>query len=235
MPKKKPEPPKLKLTFSGMSIVLVANELNLSIFRPVWMCKLNILKPEEITEGSFISPAAIQIPAPNFHLAILPNRLQLSLPTAEKAVCGPLVDRVLGGILKALPHTPMSAMGVNFDFLLHPIDPTQFSKWNKAMFASPLVNTLCKDAKLQPRFGAYFSMFFDDMRLKVDVKPVRNAEESLTYERTSDPKFEAMKFNFNYHLDLNHEDPTGHALAHLDKWKSAIDHAQLILESLLTE
>ena len=99
--------PKCVAVSAGKSVVIVANELNLSIFKPVWLCQFDILKPEELSEGILISPAAIQIPGPTFQLVILPNRLQMTFPSSDVDATTEPLNRVLGGILRALPHTPL--------------------------------------------------------------------------------------------------------------------------------
>ena len=220
--------------FLGLNIVLAANELNLSIFKPVWMCQYGILKPEEISEIAFITPAAIQIPNEDFHLTILPNRLQLGLPTPKRIENSKLIDRIIGGILKALPHTPFAAMGINIDILVHPKNPTEFKDWNNQKFASPIAKLVCLDEG-SPRFGSYFSIFVNDARLKVDVKPIRVTEDAPTPDHPIDPKFEYMKFNFNYHIDLDPENPVVQAFSQLNKAMHYLDHAESVIEKLIGE
>lgn len=227
--------PDFKAIFNGMTIVLVAHDLNMTIFKPVWMCKFDILRPDEITEGAFISPAAIQLPNPNFQVTILPNRLQMGFPTLNAEENSTLANRVLGGILKQLPHTPISAVGVNFEFLVHPTDLPTFGGWNKEKFATPLASKLVGGDGSQPRFGSYVSMYVGDIRLKLDMKPVRAMEDPRAETEALAPQTELMKLNFNYHLDLNHEDPTGHALAHLNRVPECIGHAKAIVDTLLTQ
>ena len=224
--------PEIRTVFNGMTVVLAAHDLNMTIFRPVWMCKFDILTPDEITEGALISPAVIQLPTPTFQLTILPNRLQMVFPNLDTELNSNLANRVLGGILKQLPHTPISAVGINFDFLIHPVDSPVFGKWNKENYGSPLACKLVPDEGSQPRFGSYVSMYVGDIRLKLDMKPVRAIEDLRAQAENLTPQTELMKLNFNYHLDLNHEDPTGHALAHLSKVPDCIEHAKGIVNTL---
>lgn len=222
-----------RVVFAGTSLVLVANELNLSIFKPVWLGQFGILKPDEITEASVISPAAIQIAAPKFNLVILPNRLQMMFLTLEEEKVVEPLNRVMGGILKNLPHTPWIAIGINFDFFVIPEDQSRVDEWNKKNFASKQALAICNDHEKHPRFGSYFSMSFDGMRMKVDAKPVHKAS-------SVDPKVtEALKvapewmlFNFNYHLDLDSAAPVKHAQDSLTKWTRAASHCSSIIAQI---
>ena len=212
--------------FTGMSVVLTANELNLSIFKPVWLCQSNILKSEELGDGVLISPAAIQIPCPTFQLVIVPNRLQLTFPDTEVGKTVEPVNRVLGGILKTLPHTPLVGIGMNFDFFVAPASGISFEKWNAEHFSSKAALDTGCGVDGQPRFGAYFSLLAEGMRLKVDAKPVSRVVASPQIMKCLEMAPEWMHFAFNYHKDLDQSAPTAHALDLLSKWSAVVSHAR---------
>ena len=227
------KPLECQVVFAGTSLVLVANELNLSIFKPAWLGQFGILKPEEITESSVISPAVIQIPAPKFNLVILANRLQMTFLTLEEADVVEPLNRVMGGILKNLPHTPWIAMGINFDFFVRPTDDSRLDEWNKDNFASKQALAICSDKDKRPRFGSYFSMSYEGMRMKVDAKPVHKAasvDSKVTEALKVAPEW--MLFNFNYHLDLDSATPVKHAQESLAKWKVAASHSCSIIDQI---
>lgn len=218
--------------FAGMSVVIAANELNLSIFKPVWLCQFDILRPDELTESSLISAAAIQIPSPTFQLVILPNRLQMTFPSSDvDATIGPL-NRVLGGILRALPHTPLVGLGMNFDFFVTPPVGDSYEKWNAESFATKAALGISCVADARPRFGSYFSMQVEGMRLKVDAKPVRGAVASPQVVKALEAASEWMHFGFNYHQDLDQNAPTKHALELLPKWSTVVRHAQSVVNQI---
>ncbi len=218
--------------FAGTNLVLVANELNLSIFKPIWLGKFEIIKPDEFTDACIISPAAIQIPTPHFTLAILPNRLQIAFTAMEDENVVEPLNRVVGGILKNLPHTPLLALGINFDFLIAPADASQFAEWNKKNFASESALAICGDQTKKPRFGSCFSMNVENMRLKVDAKPVHNVVANPKIMEALKVAPEWMQFNFNFHLDLDSEAPVKHALESLVKWNVAASLTRSIINQM---
>lgn len=217
----------------GMSVVIIANELNLSIFKPVWLCQFSILKPEELSAGAVISPAAIQIPGPTFQLVILPNRLQMTFTPSDVGATLEPLNRVLGGILRTLPHTPLIGLGMNLDFFVTPIPVNNFEKWNTENFASRVANVVC-GAGIQPRFGSYSSMQVEGMRLKLDAKPVRAVAAPSQIVKALETAPEWMHFGFNYHQDLNQDAPSKHALELLSKWSTVYSHARSIVELIPT-
>lgn len=220
---------KARSVFAGASVVLVANEINLSIFRPMWLGQMNILRPDEIANDCVISPAAIQIPTPQFNLLILPNQLQMAFAEMDDAAVIEPLNRVLGGILKNLPHTPLIAMGMNFDFFVGPDDLKQFAEWNKSLFASGFASLVCGNPAGHPRFGAYFSTLFEGMRLKINTKPVHGAVAAPKVVEALKVATEWMHFNFNYHLDLKPDAPTQHAIESIAKWNVVAAKTRLII------
>ncbi|MEK7677344.1 MAG: hypothetical protein AAB676_16065 [Verrucomicrobiota bacterium] len=232
MTEKKVNFPKCVAVSAGKSVVIVANELNLSIFKPVWLCQFDILKPEELSEGILISPAAIQIPGPTFQLVILPNRLQMTFPSSDVDATTEPLNRVLGGILRALPHTPLVGLGMNLDFFVAPAAGNTFEEWNAEHFASKVAFGVCGGAETRPRFGSYFSMQVEGMRLKVDAKPVSGVQASPQVVKALEAASEWMHFGFNYHHDLDQNASTKHALELLSKWSAVVSHARSIVSQL---
>ena len=218
--------------FAGATVVLVANEINLSIFKPMWLGRMNILRPDEITDDCVISPGALQFSTAQYNLLILANRLQMAFAEMDDAIVVEPLDRVLGGILRNLPHTPLTALGMNFDFFVGPNDLTTFAEWNKELFASSFASAICNSPAGNPRFGAYFSMPFEGMRLKINTKPIKGAVAAPKVVDVLKDAPEWVHFNFNYHLDLNADASTQQALENLAKWNLAAAKTRSIIAQI---
>lgn len=215
--------------FGGTSVVLVANEINLSIFKPLWLGQTNILRPDELSGECVISPGVIQIPTSQFNLLVLPNQLQMAFAEMDDKIVVEPLNRVLGGILKNLPHTPFLGLGLNFDFFVGPSNLEKFAEWNKELFASHGAMAVCELANDHPRFGAYFSLDFEGLRLKINVKPIKGAVAAPKVIEQLQAASEWMHFNFNFHLDLNPVKPTQNALETLAKWSVVADKTRSII------
>ena len=113
-------PEQARVQLVETSIVFVANQLNLSIFNPLWFVKQGILREDEFTAETVITPAFVQIPTSGFNLLIIPDRLQMQLLPRTFPIAANEFHRVLGGIIKSLPHTPLKGVGLNFSFMSVP-------------------------------------------------------------------------------------------------------------------
>ena len=218
--------------FAGASVVLVANEISLSIFKPMWLGQTNILRPDELSGDCVISPGAIQIPTAQFNLLILLNRLQMAFAEMDDEIVTEPLNRVLGGILKNLPHTPFVGIGFNFDFFVGPSDLDKFADWSKELFASDSALAVCANPTDHPRFGAYFSLDFEGMRLKINARPVKGAVAAPKVVEQLQTASEWMHFNFNFHLDLNPDTPAQTALEALAKWNLVAAKTRSIIAQL---
>ena len=159
------------------------------------------------------SPAVASIPTATFHLVVLPDRLQFMLnPEAEGDA--ETVRAKAGGIVRALPHTPYLAAGMNFDWVFEsgsiPIkDVSRRLFYVKGHWLSEEFNT--DDA----RYGTYVSRDTLGCRLKFDVKPV--TERAMKDGSVQDTK-ESLVFSCKYNIDLVEPDGSDVILGFLDKW-----------------
>lgn len=218
--------------FGGASVVLVANEINLSIFKPLWLGQTNILLPDELSGDCIISPGVIQIPTSQFNLLVLPNQLQMAFAEMDDKIVVESLNRVLGGILKNLPHTPFFGLGINFDFFVGPSNSEEFAEWNKKLFASHSAMAVCEVANDHPRFGTYFSLDFEGLRLKINVRPIKGAVAAPKVIEQLQAVSEWMHFNFNFHLDLNPAAPSETALQTLAKWSLVANKTRSIISQI---
>lgn len=202
------------------SVVMVGHDVNISILKPPWLVRNDILTEDELSAGDVVfSQAVVQVPAGSFEFLALPNRIQMRLSLECEDVPTKLL-RVLGGLAITLPHTPFIAVGFNFEYVLHPESDPDFVSRNVARFGSPFAKQVCAD-KVDVRFGSYCSFSALDMRVQADLKPGRarmnDAGESL--DDTSRPEAMIGKFNFNRELAK----PTRpmEVLEFLERWKAA--------------
>jgi len=191
------------------NVVIVAENLNPSIFREVWLVKEGIFTEEEIDSKSFFSSVSVNVLTPNVELLVVPERLQLTLKTSEGQ--DEIIKKVLGSVVEALPHTPYKAIGFNFYWILEPSDQSNLQKVAQEMFLSeknPLRNAFnAEDA----RYGIYLSKDELGMRLKLDVKPIKKVDGDITKE--------ALQFHFNFDKTVNMpEKTTKIILETFDKW-----------------
>ena len=222
----------MKYLVSNENIVLVANDVNMSIFNPLWLLKNNILNEEELQNASplTVTPVMVQIGTKEFELVVLPNRIQFNIRPGTKEVTASL-NRVIGGIVRTLPHTPYSAVGMNFNYIAKPVSEENFATWNQTWFESVLTSNVEKLRESNPRFGCYFSFDFMDTRAKVDLKPARlNVIRQDSAEQWTIGE-EVIKANFNFHKDLvEGQDPVGQILSGFESWEGAKLLSQEILE-----
>lgn len=217
-----------------LSIVILAKDFNLSIFKPFWLMKNSIFREEELQGNIVITPPAVQIPTENFQFTVLPDRLQMVIPrpypNAEDDIA-----RILGQIVKTLPHTPYTALGINFNYLVAPESEDTFSTWNRKLFASPLSNKLQSPKDVNARFGSYFSFDVLGFRLKVDIKPIKAPANIETLCKSWNSGQDLVRLNFNFHSDVvNTKPPANYVLDKLGKWAKALSLTKK-LTSMISE
>lgn len=212
------------------SAVVVGHDVNLSIFRPPWLRDQKILSDEELAGEVVMTPLMVRIPAPSFELLILPDRVQVR-PLDDPGKAQSDILRVLGGIVSTLPHTPFSAIGLNFDYVMTPDEHTEFQSWNKESFATPFSVDVIGSAQEEGRFGAYYSFDTLGMRLKADLKPVRRTEQAERGILKSSAGPEEMLGKFNFHRDLKERPAVGEILQVLGRWGDAASLALTMAKS----
>jgi hypothetical protein len=179
------------ITLNDSNIVLIAKNLNPSIFSQLWLVKQGIIFENEFKQGSFFTPPAVNILTEVFSLLVVPERLQLAFFKHEHE--WEIAKRVIGVVVESLPHTPYTAIGFNFNWSIEPGNEKEFPSNLKRLFLSGK-NPLAKDFDVDDaRFGIYMSKNIIDMRLKLDIKPVI---------MTSPVNKEFLQLNFNFHKDV---------------------------------
>jgi hypothetical protein len=210
------------------NIVLVANELNVSIFNQLWLVRNGVLEEGDFGPGTVISPPAVVIPTPHFQLTFIADRVQVEF---TDDLSGADAARIaVEKILQKLPHTPFVALGVNFVLGQGVHGKDSFAAWNQRLFMAPSLAELPLGDRA--RFGAYFSFDEEGFRAKVDVKPVPAAQFSFLSQTPFANDAEMMVSHVNFHRDLPRETAAQDAIQSLNQWPKLFAKAKSIAESL---
>lgn len=175
--------------------VVIANAFNPSVVRESFLNKIGVVAPDEVKPGFIFSEQVANVSTARFTLLVLPQQLQVA--PVERVGAGEVVGSVIVSLVKALPHTPYVAAGINFVWHLAPQDET-VAEATRRLFAgnaSPL-----RDAFDVPnanaRFGFFASKDLGSVRLKLDVKPAH----LLSPDGVKGG--ELVQCSFNFHRDV---------------------------------
>jgi hypothetical protein len=99
------------ILLDGISVV-VKGRFNAAIFSPLWLLQQNLIGVSDFTDASIevITNDFASFSTPWLMLQVLPDALQL---TATDPAEFERVRDVAVGVLNALPHTPVAALGIN--------------------------------------------------------------------------------------------------------------------------
>lgn len=165
------------------------------------------------SDSGIYTPGFVQIKSQHFDLLALPDRLQFS-PNLD-ANGGEAVRQKLCTLVRTLPHTPYTAMGMNFTWHTQPLG-SDIGRKSRSLFfneAHPLRDDF-NDG--DPRFGGYCSKTIFGMRLKLTMLPAIN---------TSKPTEDFLQLAFNYHLDVTPASAVDVISESLNKWNDAQNYA----------
>ena len=180
----------------GQNIVLVAQNLNPTIFSQLWLVRNKVFQEDDFNGQNFIfTPAAVNIDTADLNFLVMPERLQVAMKSDDMSKATTKLETTVS----SLPHTPYRAVGFNFDWASEPRDAAKYGKDVRNMFladGNPLRSFFSPE---DARFGSYMSVNKFDMRLKLDIKP------SIVIK--NDKPIEVLLMNFNYHKDIDQADP----------------------------
>ena len=222
----------MKTLLANSSVVLSANDVNLSIFRPDWLTKYGCLHEEEIQQDQVVvTPVFVKVPCKTFELTILPMRIQMAFSGPSPGMASE-VDRVVGQIVRTLPHTPYSGCGLNFHYLAT-VEPETFKAWSGRLFASEAAKLAGLLEIENSRFGTYFSVDVLGGTLKADIKPTRTSEDISKISKDWEPDTEVMRWELNYHFEVpSGQDRDKPVLRALGQWDKAREDSQRIMASV---
>src|SRR5437899_1423114 len=101
------------LTLVGSNAVVVARQFNPSVLSQIWLVETGILQTTDFGGEFAFTPLFSQVTTKDFTLLVIPERLQF-VPTVDENRQRAFIIEKVGAIVKALPHTPYTAMGMNF-------------------------------------------------------------------------------------------------------------------------
>lgn len=188
--------------------VIVGRDFNISTFEQFWLIEKGIVFKEELAPGSFYTPVAVNVPARDFSLLIVPERIQLFIKP-ECSTSDEILERVLGGLAGNLAESQILAVGLNFQFIIGASNTELFIKNTRKLFMcldNPLSNEFDKE---DSRFGGYLSKDIFSGRLRVDIKPVRREGQ------------EFLRLDANLHKDFTTVEELSKILG---KWPEVRDY-----------
>ena len=180
-----------------------------------------------------MTPLAVQIPSTNFQFMALPDRIQFSVnrqyPDAQSDI-----NRIVGGIVMKLPHTPYTAIGINFQYLVAPESGDASVNWERTLFASPVSNKLEGIEAENVRYGCYLSFDSLEMRLKIDIKPTNAGRNIEALCNSWHHGQELIRIHFNFHTDVTNTEAHAELVADkLRKWTEAFTLSQEIRDKII--
>lgn len=215
----------------GSNVVILARDANQSIFKPSWLVKNGILQEEE-ANGDDVQyvPGLTRVRIAAFELLVLPDRLQIQFPPdAEDGDA--IVERVLGGICRTLPHTPLVAVGLNYQHVLEPAEPAKFFEWNRKWLAAPWALKHTDQADHRTRFGCSFAYDYRGARMRVRVAVSVRPGEPRPQPQDKDLPY-VVNVHFNLHRDLPLEDPAKELFRMLSSWQAVRNQTGELMTSL---
>jgi len=213
------------------NVVITTSKFNPSILTQVWLVRNEILAEEDFIAGNF-SPAGVQVQSRRFVMLAVPDFIQL-VPTAPDPVgpdhvspesVGDMVLRTVGRIVRALPHTPYTGIGINLTWTVTPdVEITALTRRLFFCAGSPIFSLFeTEDA----HFGGYLSKNYNGVRLKLDIKPIIWRKLSPNAP-AHEPK---LQFYFNFHRDLSPDDPPEVIESVLRLWDAAKKESERIMK-----
>jgi hypothetical protein len=204
------------------NIVVVANNLNPSIFSQLWLVKNKIFNESDFLPNSFFTQNAVSVNTENIQLLVVPERVQFTFnKTADNES---LINNVLRKIINLLPQTPYTAVGFNFEIILEPRDFNEYPKIIRNIFVSDN-NPLAKFFNTEnSRFGMVMTKENNETQITLNIKPV--------VKTLGSEKKEALKFTFNFNKNLSPENAVETINLMLDDWVSSRDLCYEIIKEM---
>jgi hypothetical protein len=196
------------------NVIVTANTFNVSLVSQLWLVNNRIVLEEEFVGSAMFTLGLVHVTTPRFSLLVIPNQVQF-MPIGDEDGKQQLILERLGGFINLLPHTPYTALGVNFIWHYKPPENTTVAAIGRRFFFkenTPFVRAFDSD---DAKFGAYFSKDVLGFRLKLSTTPVdvKHGDERVA---------EVLQFSFNYHLDSHNTREIHDAL---DRWHRAKEHS----------
>lgn len=201
---------KNEIVLKDCNVVIIANTFNISIINTIWLFKNGIFSEEEL-QGATCLPVIVDIRTENFHLNLIPDRLQFSTnPNLKNAK--ELIINKIGKFIKTLPHKPFVACGLNFTYHIKPTNGDIYSL-SRSLFCKEDSKIFEELNDKEVRFGGYFSKDLIGTRFRLDAKPVKiKSPESME---------EVLQFSYNFNINISPGDDYKVINNLLEKWDEA--------------
>jgi hypothetical protein len=204
------------------NVVIAARQFNPSVMSQLWLVKHKLMDEGDFESGCVFSDSLVQVMAKDFVLLVVPEQFQF-VPRTEAGDELRLIENKVGVIVNRLPHTPFTAVGLNFVWLVVP-ENGDIQNLSRQMFFRKNSDLYKYFDSEDSKFGAYLSRDILGCRLKLDIKPIQ----------TPDTKEDRLQFVFNYHLDLaGCDSPVSAIETMLHKWEEAKAYASKLIQTAL--
>jgi hypothetical protein len=195
----------MKLSLESSNVTIVANSFNPSVLRESWLRDRNLLRDDDLAPGYVFTPQAVHVPTARFTLTIVPQFLIFAPLVADAAA---LTQEIVGPIVRALPHTPFSGVGLNFQWQIDPEGET-IAALSRRLFAQASFVLASDFESDDAQFGLYMSKDLPGSgRLKLDMKPII----------TEPTKLKRLTFVFNFHSDASGDTAAAAIEAFVNRW-----------------
>lgn len=203
----------MSIQLGNSNAVITAHHFNPSIVNQIWLVDNGIVDRDEFKSGCLFSDMLSNVQTTAFSLFVSPDQLQFT-PLGPRSQHARIVADKLGRLVELLPHTPFSALGLNFTWQFRPESEDLPSLSRRLFFDAerPLYSAFDEP---NARFGGYFSKDALGARLKLDVKP-------MTTKRGDGDQVEFMQFAFNFHIEIESQDnAVSQVRQMLGRWEQA--------------
>jgi len=201
-----------------INAVLIANQVNLSIFTQLWLVENNVIHKDEFTQEAFFTPMAVNIKTPKFAFLVIPDRIQVSIDGGPEGSLD-ILKRTLGKVSELLPHTPYQALGFNYVYTVQLPPQGSLEKSSQTLFMK--LEGLFKDefSSSDARFGIYLSKTVSGARLRLEIKPATENKSGA----------EVLIAAFNFQRDLK---SPGDISAMIDSWETHLHSSDKLANAL---
>ena len=171
--------------------VIAARSFNPSILSQLWLVRNNVVSEEDFGNAPLFADGVSQVETSRLMLLALPDRLQIA---PKDAMDQDSVQNAISRIVTALPHTPYTALGLNFVWHHEP-EGESMAQLTRRLFYRDGCQLYDHFVEQDSHFGAYLSKAYGMMRLKLDIKPI-------IIQTPQGESHNRLQFGFNFHQDL---------------------------------
>ena len=221
------------------SAIVVLGAFNPAIFSPDWLNGQGLIGDGDVAaarEGNgggeiLVSRQVTTVETEWFVLQVEQNKFNLT----SKGVLSPALKDLAVGIFQSLPHTPVTAVGLNFMAHYKFANEQQWHKFGDVLAPKGIWNSL------YPDLHAGLS------NLMITIEPATRSSDGRAKERrniTVQPsrKVKAGAFlSYNHHRELRREDSEDRVSADYvariidEKWESEWQEAERVLQRVVTD